>query len=128
MSALPSSVQGKQAKTLTANLSAPGQLELILSRRHRSIYDYLMEVYSLKGEWQDALEMLQQMYVFFPEDSDLWTYLGLSHYRAGNVDAAGKAFETSFRNASFDEYLPEKTISSSMSSRRCAKFSKVSMA
>ena len=65
--------------------------------RHRTVYDYLMEVYALKGEWQEALVMLQQMYVFFPDDPDLWTYLGLAHFRNGSVDAAAKAFETSLR-------------------------------
>lgn len=65
--------------------------------RHRTVYDYMMEIYALKGEWQDALSMLQTMYVFFPDDPDLWTYLGLAHFRGGNVDAAAKAFETSLR-------------------------------
>lgn len=65
--------------------------------RHRSVYDYLMEIYALKGEWQDALKMLQQMYVFFPDDPELWTYLGLAHHRAGNLDAAAKAFESAFQ-------------------------------
>ncbi|NNE70539.1 MAG: tetratricopeptide repeat protein [Rhodothermales bacterium] len=64
--------------------------------RNRIVYDRLMEVYALKGEWSDALEMLQQMYVYFPEDPELWTYLGLAHHRFGNLDAAAKAFESSF--------------------------------
>jgi GWxTD domain-containing protein len=64
--------------------------------RHRSVYKYLMEIFALKGEWPDALEMLQQMYVFFPDDPELWTYLGLAHHRAGNLDAAAKAFESAF--------------------------------
>ena len=64
--------------------------------RHREVYDRLMEIYALKGEWTDALEMLQQMYVYFPEDPQLWTYLGLAHHRHGNLDASAKAFESSF--------------------------------
>lgn len=66
--------------------------------RNRIVYDRLMEVYALKGEWSDALEMLQQMYVYFPEDPELWTYLGLAHHRFGNLDAAAKAFESSFES------------------------------
>jgi len=65
--------------------------------RQRSVYDHLMEIYALKGEYQEALNMLSQMYVFFPEDPQLWTYLGYAHYHAGNMDAASKSFETSFR-------------------------------
>lgn len=66
--------------------------------RNRRVYDRLMEIYALKGEWQDALDMLQQMYVYFPEDPELWTYLGLAHHRFGNLDAAAKAFESSFES------------------------------
>ncbi|MDA0683877.1 MAG: tetratricopeptide repeat protein [Bacteroidetes bacterium] len=65
--------------------------------RQRTVYDHLMEIYSLKGEYDDALQMLSQMYVFFPEDPELWTYLGYAHYHSGNLEAASKSFETSFR-------------------------------
>lgn len=73
--------------------------------RNRIVYDRLMEVYALKGEWSEALDMLQQMYVYFPEDPELWTYLGLAHHRFGNLDAAAKAFESSF------ESMDTKTLS-----------------
>lgn len=65
--------------------------------RQRSVYDHLMEIYALKGEYQEALNMLSQMYVFFPEDAQLWTYLGYAHYHAGNMEAASKSYETAFR-------------------------------
>ncbi len=65
--------------------------------RQRSVYDHLMEIYALKGEYQEALNMLSQMYVFFPEDPQLWTYLGYAHYHADNMDAASKSYETAFR-------------------------------
>lgn len=65
--------------------------------RQRSVYDRLMEIYSLKGEYETALQMLSQMYVFFPEDPKLWTYLGYAHYFAGNMEAASKSFESAFR-------------------------------
>jgi len=70
--------------------------------RQRSVYDHLMEIYALKGEYEEALGMLAQMYVFFPEDPELWTYLGYAHYHAGNMDAASKSFETAFRFMSDD--------------------------
>ena len=72
--------------------------------RQRSVYDHLMEIYSLKGEYEEALQMLSSMYVFFPEDPELWTYLGYSHYHAGNLEAASKSFETSFR------FMDEETV------------------
>lgn len=65
--------------------------------RQRSVYDHLMEIYALKGEYQEALNMLSQMYVFFPEDPQLWMYLGFAHYHAGNMEAASKSYETAFR-------------------------------
>lgn len=65
--------------------------------RQRSVYDHLMEIYALKGEYSEALNMLAQMYIFFPEDPELWTYLGYAHYHAGNMEAASKSFETAFR-------------------------------
>lgn len=65
--------------------------------RQRSVYDHLMEIYSLKGEYDEALKMLSQMYVFFPEDVKLWTYLGYAHYYSGNLEAASKSFESAFR-------------------------------
>jgi GWxTD domain-containing protein len=71
--------------------------------RQRSVYDHLMEIYSLKGEFDEALKMLSQMYVFFPEDLKLWTYLGYAHYHSGNLEAASKSFETAFR------YMDETT-------------------
>lgn len=65
--------------------------------RQRRVYDLLMEIYSLKGEYEKAQQMLSQMYVFFPETAELWTYLGYVHYKSGNMEAASKAFETAFK-------------------------------
>lgn len=65
----------------------------------RKVYDDLMTLYTLKGEWGDALETLQGMYSYFPEDPETWFYLGLAHQRAGNADAADRAFATGLRFA-----------------------------
>ncbi len=70
---------------------------LEMDPRQRTVYDHLMEIYALKGEYEEAMSMLSQMYVFFPEDSQLWTYLGYTHYNLGNMDAASKSFETAFK-------------------------------
>lgn len=65
--------------------------------RRRSVYDHLMEIYALKGEYDEALRMLEEMYTFYAEDPQTWLYLGLTHYRTGNMDAAAKSFETALR-------------------------------
>ncbi len=62
--------------------------------RRRSVYDRLMEIYALKGEYEAALNMLEDMYTFYGEDPQTWLFLGLAHFRAGNTDAAVKSFET----------------------------------
>lgn len=71
--------------------------------RQRTVYDHMMEIFALKGEYQEALNMLSQMYVYFPDDAQLWTYLGYTHYNLGNMDAASKSFETAFRYMTEDE-------------------------
>ena len=65
--------------------------------RRRSVYDEMMEIYALKGEYRDAAEMLKEMLAFFPEDPATWRYLGLAQYRLGAMDAAATSFETAFR-------------------------------
>lgn len=65
--------------------------------RQRTAYTDLMRIFALKGEFQEALTMLEQMYLFFPEDPELWTFLGYAHHFSGNLDAAAKVFETAFQ-------------------------------
>lgn len=79
---------------------AIGHLEASLATdpRRRSVYDRMMEIYALKGEYHDALEMLPEMYTFFAEDPKTWLYLGLAHFRSGNMDAAAKSFETAMKH------------------------------
>ncbi|NND70574.1 MAG: tetratricopeptide repeat protein [Rhodothermales bacterium] len=72
--------------------------------RHRSVYDHLMQVYALKGEYGEALKLLANMYVYYPDDEKLWTYLGYAHYKAGNLEAAAKSFETAL------EKLPQEEL------------------
>ena len=64
--------------------------------RRRSVYDEMMQIYALKGEYLAALETLDQMYRFFPEDHELWLYLGLVNYRLGNMEIADRSFTTAF--------------------------------
>jgi len=64
--------------------------------RRRSVYDEMMQIYALKGEYNDALATLDQMYRFFPEDPYLWLYLGLANYQLGHMEVADRAFTTAF--------------------------------
>ncbi|MDX1546984.1 MAG: tetratricopeptide repeat protein, partial [Rhodothermales bacterium] len=73
------------------------QKSIEVDPRRRSVYDELMQIYALKGEYADALAMLDEMYKFFPEDDAFWRYLGLAHYRSGNMEAADRSFETALR-------------------------------
>jgi GWxTD domain-containing protein len=68
----------------------------------RRVYDYLMQIFALKEDYPKAMSTLQDMYSFFPEDPDLWMYLGFVHYRTGQNDAASKAFEMGLNYSSED--------------------------
>lgn len=91
-------VQDLSRRAAGAYARAVGHLNRALETnpRHETIYEHLMRIFALQGNYDEALEMLQNMYVHFPEDVRLWTYLGLANYRAGNMDAATKAYEKSF--------------------------------
>ncbi len=71
--------------------------------RRRSVYDEMMQIYVLKGEYEDAMTTLDLMYRFYPEDPDLWRYLGVANYHMGNMDAANRSFETAFGFMDRDE-------------------------
>ncbi len=91
-------IRDLSARAQRAYEQAIGHLNkaLEVDPRRRSVYDELMQIYALKGEYDEALEMLQELYRFFPEDPALWTYLGLTHYRLKNMDAADKSFSSAF--------------------------------
>ncbi len=64
--------------------------------QRRSVYDEMMQIYALKGEYEDALTTLGQMYKFYSEDPDLWRYFGIAHYQLGDMELANRSFETAF--------------------------------
>lgn len=90
--------------------------------RKRTIYDDMMRIFVLKGEYDDALQMLQQMYVYFPDDAGLWSYLGLAHYRSGNLDASSKAFETALKFMTPDEKEAFEDLSIILPKKEEAKY------
>ncbi len=91
--------------------AAVGHLEKALQYdpRRRPVYDHLMRIYALNESYDEALAPLERMFVFFPEDPEMWTYLGLANYRVGRTDAAAKSFEEAFtfmseaERAAFDD-------------------------
>ena len=84
--------------------TAIGHLDAAITAdpRRRSVYDQLMRVYAIQGDWNAALERLSTMYVHFPDDPQTWFYLGLAHHKLGNGAAADQAFERALRLADSD--------------------------
>ena len=74
--------------------------------RRRPVYDHLMRIYTLNEAYDDALAVLERMYVFFPEDPEMWAYLGLANHRLGYTEAAAKSFEEAL------EYMSPEASSS----------------
>lgn len=61
--------------------------------RRRSVYENLLRVYTLRDEPLDALQLLNRMFQYFPEDAFLWTNLSYAHYKSGNASAAAVSFK-----------------------------------
>ena len=70
--------------------------------RH-SVYRQLMKIYALKGEYDAAGEMLEDMYTFFPEESSTWLYVGLTRAYGGDPEGAASAFETALQYMDSEE-------------------------
>lgn len=85
--------------------NAIGHLDAAIAAdpRRRSVYDQLMRVYTIQGDWNAALERLSTMYVHFPEDPQTWFYLGLAHHKLGNGAAADQAFQRALQLSDADD-------------------------
>ena len=59
----------------------------------RSLYDEVMRMSAIAGDWAFAMGALQQMVEQFPDDPETWLYLGLATHRTGAADAAAAAFQ-----------------------------------
>jgi GWxTD domain-containing protein len=70
---------------------------LEIDPRRRPIYDRFMQIYALKEEPRKALKMLEEMYVNFPKDPELWLYLGYAHHQLDHREAASKSFREAFK-------------------------------
>ena len=60
-------------------------------------YRQLMKVYALKGEYEAARQMLENMYAVFPERASTWLYLGLAQAYGDDPAGAAHSFETALR-------------------------------
>ena len=78
--------------------------------RH-SVYRQLMKIYALKGEYDAAQDMLEDMYTFFPEDPSTWLYLGLAQAYGGDPEGAASSFETALRYMDNEEKTVFETLS-----------------
>ena len=81
-----------------AYAAAVGHLEKALryDPRRRPVYDHLMRVHALNGAFDEALDVLDRMYVFFPDDPQMWAYLGFANHRAGRTETAARSFDEAF--------------------------------
>ena len=87
-------MQDLSARADRAYSRAIGHLETALASdpRRRPVYTHLMRLYALGEQWDEALERLSPMIVFFPEDVEMWQFVGLTNHRLGRDDAADVAF------------------------------------
>ena len=81
-----------------AYANAIGHLEAALEYdpRRRPVYERMMELYALSERYDEAMPLLQQMFVHFPEDEEMWRFLGLANLRLGNHAGAAKSFAEAF--------------------------------
>ena len=65
--------------------------------RRRDVYDHVVRLSVISGDFESAVGPMEQMYTFFPEDADMWLYLGLVNHRLGNWEGADVAFREGIR-------------------------------
>lgn len=69
------------------------EIALASDPRRRGLYDDVMRLAALSAEWREALTPLREMYRHFPEDPEMWLYVGLANHRLGEWEAAAAAFD-----------------------------------
>ena len=65
--------------------------------RRRAVYDHVVRLAVIAGDYRAALPELTEMYVQFPDDPDMWLYTGLANHRLGQYEAADVAFRQAIR-------------------------------
>lgn len=91
--------QGAGSLTFTqrataAYRSALHHLQTSLRRdaRRRSLYDHVLRLAVLSGEWEQAQPFVREMVTQFDADPASWLYLGLVAHRQGDAETAEAAF------------------------------------
>ena len=65
--------------------------------RRRAVYDHVVRLAVISGEYEAILPELAEMYVQYPEDAAMWLYTGLVNHRLGQYEAADVAFRQALR-------------------------------
>ncbi|MEM8600350.1 MAG: GWxTD domain-containing protein [Bacteroidota bacterium] len=71
--------------------------------RRYSVYEQLMSLYALSGDYERALDDLTEMYVQFPNDTQMWLFLGMANHRLQRFAAAARCFDRAFELLSPEE-------------------------
>lgn len=104
--------------------AAVGHLEKALQYdpRRRPVYDHLMRIHALHGAHDEALDVLDRMYVFFPDDPQMWAYLGFANHRAGRTEAAARSFDEALERMDPDERAAFEDLSMILSDEDRARY------
>ena len=70
--------------------------------RRRPVYDHFVRLAAISGDYPAVVAPMEQMYLFFPEDPDMWLYLGLVNHRLGNWEGADVAFRNGIERLDAD--------------------------
>lgn len=60
--------------------------------RRRSLYDHVLRLAVLSGEWEEARPFVREMITQFDADPASWLYLGLVAHRQGDAEVAEASF------------------------------------
>lgn len=84
-----------EARSRRAYAVAIGHLRRALANdpRRRSVYDHVMRLALLSGDYADALAAAREMLAQFDADPWSWLYMGLVSHRTGDAESAEAAFE-----------------------------------
>lgn len=94
-----------QTRAQRALEAATHHLRIALEQdpRRRGLYDDVVRLAALSGNWGSALSPLRQMYLYFPQDPAMWRYVGLVNHRMGEWEAAAAAFDNALERMSEEE-------------------------
>lgn len=83
-----------ERRARTAYESALSHLHAALRRdpRRRSLYDHVVRLAAISGEWDAAQPFVREMVTQFDSDPASWLYFGLVAHRRGDAEAAEASF------------------------------------